>query len=339
MAIAERVERTRKIVHPTKPPTLEKTTMNPRIESHEATTFDAVLRCAPRALLLSTVALGATALGGCSAHVGDGLETSEDALTAQVLVEGTTTRRMTSTPLCLQVCTGYYYTHPKPGVVAKHCSGYRQECSSNSAASLFADDGAVARNEVFPAYDEGPSWTYLGCGPQAAQNVLNYYGAPMPIADVAQYIPTFALEAGQSDQFVGGIATLPDSLVSGLQNLLDARGGGGTYVVQKTSDQYLYRNIIQNEVSHGNPVILMVQGGNHYQVVTGYEPNGAGGDRFHVIDYAGNDAWVNESDMDLGLSGAAEVLHDAAWLSTLGFSDGGGLNDHTVITIDFTPTP
>ncbi len=302
--------------------------MTPRIETHAPSSFDNVLRYARHAALLSTFALGASALGACAAPMGDGTDTIEDPLAAaQVLVEGTTTRRITSTPQCFNVCTGYYYTHPKPGIVAKHCSGYRQDCSTNSAASLYADDGAVARGEVFPAYNEGSSWTYLGCGPQAAQNVLNYYGVPMPIAEVAQYIPTFALQAGQSDQFVGGIATLPDSLESGLQNLLNAKAGGGTYVVKRTSDEF-----------YGNPVILMVKGGNHYQVVTGYEPNGSG-NRYHVIDYAGNDAWVNDSDMDLGLSGAAAVLHDAAWISTLGVSDGGGLNDHTVISIEFTPTP
>ena len=146
-----------------------------------------------------------------------------------------------------------------------------------------------------------------------------------------QHISTFAWVAGDADP--GGVATWPDSLASGLQELLNDYAAGGTFTVQRHSDQTTFRSAIDYEISHGNPVIILMNGGAHYQVVTGY----VGYWTYHVIDYpwigtqngvpsAGNDSWVSEFDLGLTMSGGYALLFGL-----------NGESDYTYITIDFTP--
>ena len=68
--------------------------------------------------------------------------------------------------------------------------------------TLHADAAAGSAGVVFSGWQQ-PDWAYWGCGPQAAQNVLNDYGVQMQ--DIAgHYIPTFAFAAGSDD---GRLAT------------------------------------------------------------------------------------------------------------------------------------
>src|SRR5262249_43211339 len=110
------------------------------------------------------------------------------------------------------------------------CVQWVNDCSiPGPTTTLHADAAAAAANVPFPSYYQGSDWQYWGCGPQAAMNVLNYYGVQMPILDVAQYIPTFAIIAGSNGH---NIATFPDDLVSGLQRLFNERVSPGHVVTR-----------------------------------------------------------------------------------------------------------
>jgi hypothetical protein len=186
-------------------------------------------------------------------------------------------------------------------------------------ASLHADATAAAYNAPFPAYYQGSDWEYWGCGPQAAQNVLNYYGVQMPIVEVDQYIPTFGLIAGSNDQ---SIATFPDDLASGLQRLLNEKVAPGHFTVTRRSGVYATTEV-DKALRAGNPIILLVNGGNHYQVVTA---TGTGG--VHVIDYPFGDTWRSWDSLEMDLPWYSDIF------STVSFG-AGGYEDYTVITIDY----
>ncbi len=236
------------------------------------------------------------------------------------------TERFAST-VCGQKCVkGVLYPPVIPGFGLGQfvCSQYALDCSSPVGGSLYANSAALASGVIFPAYND-PTWSYFGCGPQAAQNVLNYYGVQMPIEEVAQHVATFGLVAGSQNQ---SIATFPDDLANGLQGLLDNQVAANHFVVTRSSGVD-YGVEIQNAIDSGNPIILLVDGGDHYQVATGYTETEA-----YVIDYPSGDTsegnqWRYQSDLGMKLSTAASIF------STISFGD-GGFEDYTVITIDYT---
>jgi hypothetical protein len=201
-------------------------------------------------------------------------------------------------------------------------SSYANSCDPTSSA-LYASSADFASGTIFSAYED-PTWSYFGCGPQAAQNVLNYYGVQMPIAEVAQYISTFGLIAGDQNQ---SIATFPDSLASGLQNLLNDQVAANHFAVARRSG--VAPSIeIENAINGGTPIILLVDGGYHYQVATGYNLGG-----YYVIDYPSavtseGNRWRTESDLGMGLSTGMTFLSDAI----IGY---GGFSDDTIVTTEY----
>jgi hypothetical protein len=188
---------------------------------------------------------------------------------------------------------------------------------------LYASFADAASGTIFAAYEDS-TWSYFGCGPQAAQNVLNYYGVQMPIAQVAQYISTFGLVAGDQDQ---SIATFPDDLASGLQNLLNDQVAAHHFAVARHSG--VAPSIeIEKAINAGKPIILLADGGYHYQVVTGYNLGS-----YYVIDYPSwqtteGNRWRTESELGLGLSTGMTFLSDAL----IGY---GGFSDDTIVTTDY----
>jgi hypothetical protein len=196
------------------------------------------------------------------------------------------------------------------------CAEWGYRCGGQEPAHgsiLFADKSAYP-STPFPAYPGG-DWKYEGCGPQAALNVLHYFGAPVRIFDVAPYIHTINLDSSD-------IATLPEDLSVGLQNAANSLGNGH-FSTQRLSNIDV-RGTVRNELAMGNPVIALVHNGSHYQVITGLVD-----DQYHVIDYQGNDSWVSESNLGLEIFGGA-------W-SAIGTCAYQGYCDDTVITIHRTP--
>ena len=263
------------------------------------------------------LAITAGTLFGCG-DPGDGVETAELELTTnRTLTFGPTQRLMKRD--CGQKCAEYSF--PIGGNLHSiQCKRWVTDCSVYGPyASLHADAAAAAYSAIFPAYDQGPDWEYWGCGPQAAQNVLNYYGVQMKILDVAQYIPTFGLIAGSNDQ---SIATFPDDLASGLQRLLNEKVAPGHFTVTRRSGVYATIEV-DKALRAGNPIIILVNNGNHYQVVTG---TGTGG--VYAIDYPGNDTWRSWTSLGMDLPWYSDIF------STVSFG-AGGYEDYTVITIDY----
>jgi len=271
-------------------------------------------RTARRWLTLAlTIAAGS--LPGCG-DLADDLETVKSALTTtRTLNFGTVQRALKRD--CGQRCT--QFTVVGGSLHGIQCQQWVPDCSvPGPLATLHANAAAAASNSIFPAYNEGPSWQYSGCGPQAAQNVLNYYGIQMPIAEVEQYIPTFALVAGSHDQ---NIASFPDDLADGLQRLFNEMVAPGRFIVSRRSGVVI-GNELDKAMRNGNPLIMLVNNGTHYQVATGADLT-----RAYVVDYAGNDQWRSQSDLGMDLPWYSDLF------STVSFG-AGGYEDDTVITID-----
>jgi hypothetical protein len=236
------------------------------------------------------------------------------------------TDRLLST-VCGQSCVKGSFAFPGPpgsGLPHFNCTEYATNCNVPPlGGALYASSAALASGTIFPAYND-PTWSYFGCGPQAAQNVLNYYGVQMPIAEVAQHIATFGLIAGDQNQ---NIATFPDDLADGLQGLLNNQVSANHFSVTRRSgvDPGIE---MQNSIDSGNPIILLVDGGDHYQVATGYNETQA-----YVIDYPtgvtteGNQ-WRYQSDLGMALSTGASIF------STISFG-AGGFEDYTIINISY----
>ena len=119
----------------------------------------------------------------------------------------------------------------------------------------------------------------------------------------AQYIPTFGLIAGSNDQ---SIATFPDDLASGLQHLLNEKVAPGHFTVTRRSGVYAGGEV-DKALRAGNPIILLVDGGNHYQVVTGTGTGGA-----FVIDYPGKDTWRSWTSLGIDLPWYSDIFSTVA---------------------------
>jgi hypothetical protein len=221
---------------------------------------------------------------------------------------------------CIQTCVKAVplpFNPFSPGIHLE-CVKYATTCDVPASGGLYASSADAASNTLFGAYND-PTWSYFGCGAQAAQNIVNYYGVQMPIAQVAQYISSFGLIAGDQDQ---NIATFPDDLRDGLQHLLDDQVSANHFAVARRSG--VAPSIeIENAINGGNPIILLVNGGDHYQVATGYDLGSV-----HVIDYPGDDQWRNESDLGMTLSTTASIF------STVSFG-ANGYNDDTIVTTNY----
>ena len=251
------------------------------------------------------------------------VETVQSALSASRSFTFGGIQRVLST-VCGKKCVKLVATPGPPGSLRPTftCGQYAPDCTLPVSGALYADSAALASGVIFPEFNEGPSWQYSGCGPQAVMNVLNYYGVQMPIAEVEQHVPTFALVAGGSNQ---SIATYPDDVKNSLQELLNNRVAANHFVVSRWSG--VQPSIeIPNAINSGNPIILLVNGGDHIQVATGYDQT-----RAYVIDYAGQGQWRNQSDLGMKLSTFSSVFSTISGVAALD----GGFDDYTIITIKY----
>ena len=154
---------------------------------------------------------------------------------------------------------------------------------------------------------------YRGCGVAAAANVLNFYGVELGTHDVAPYIETINFP------FTDNIGSTPDALASGLERLLNEKADGHFTVTRKSYTDV--RREVWAAIRKGTPIILLVNNGGHYQVVTGYE----NWSKMSVTDYVGFETKVEDHELKM-----ANISGDV-----LGWA--GGYLPYTVITIERRP--
>jgi len=88
-----------------------------------------------------------------------------------------------------------------------------------------------------------------------------------------------------------------------------------------------FAQAVKAALAHGDPVIALVWGGAHIQVITGFRNRGRGiPNEFYVIDYPSGGNWVGEWDLRRELEGGMAVWGDISPSS-------GGYGDNKVITV------
>jgi hypothetical protein len=151
-------------------------------------------------------------------------------------------------------------------------------------------------------------------------NVLHFYGVELGINEVERQIETINFP-GRS------IGTTPNALARDLQTLLNNHGDGIFTVTKKSYADIRWE--VHKSIRRGAAIIVLVNEGAHYQVVTGYD----GFWQFRVMDYGGYD-WAGVwrggqhcNDLDLGTSNILGSL-------VFGYD---GYEPYTVITIERRP--
>ena len=235
--------------------------------------------------------------------------------------------------------------HPKTGQETSRCAKGQWQLDDAVwvSAKIYKNEAGRTDDQVFPAQPscgtvclasvtdtlEKKPWqevkrcvseeyrcteqVYRGCGVAAAANVLSFYGVETTTLDIASHINSFGVP------FSNNIATTPDSLASGLERLLNARADGQFKVTRKSNTAVHAE--VGDAVRKGQPIILLVNRGGHYVMVTGFEQ----GDVWSVTDYVGSERKVQERDL-----GISDITGDA-----LGWA--GGYLPYTVIRIERRP--
>jgi hypothetical protein len=117
--------------------------------------------------------------------------------------------------------------------------------------------------EAFYPYTTGSH--YIGCGPKAAEIFLGWFGSEKTQFDLVHdhYVET------QSVNFFSGIFTTPAQLDFGISRALLEYGLYDDHVTQNspnTTNETV--NLIESYLENGFPVIILVDEGNHYQVIS-----------------------------------------------------------------------
>jgi len=193
----------------------------------------------------------------------------------------------------------------------------------------FANASDATSSKLFLENNEGPSWHYLGCGPQAAMNILNYWGVNLSIDAVYRMSNTIYIKSD-------AIAEYPDDLKDSIRVMLDSYADGAFTVTRHSGVDV--RGMVRGHLAYGWPSIVLAKGGDHYLTVLAWSAP----DQYYVIDYptsasagpqSGSGRWISEQDLDTKLNpfvqaGAALVAGVGGWF------------DDTVITIERTgPKP
>jgi hypothetical protein len=195
---------------------------------------------------------------------------------------------------------------------------------------MVSASNADAINEVpFGSYINPTPRVYQGCGVQAVQNILAYYGDQKSIYDVAKFVGTIWLGPGN-------LGSTPDQVMSGLNLLLNGFNQKAT-----TSRQSYVTNLhtrIIGELQAGRPVAAIVRAGNHWQVITGVrsDPVWRSLYQYYVVDYENKatgtgpyGVWKNESELRFDDWDIAPTLVSGA----------GGYYPQTLVTTTVTAAP
>jgi len=225
------------------------------------------------------------------------------------------------------------------------CVEWNYSCSNQHwGEKLYASATDQARDQTFPVsvtalpqtdgsfppYSyPGELWQYRGCGPQAALNVLSYFGVTLSLQYVASQIDTINVP------FSSSIATKPDRLRDGLQSLLNRYAVGRFRVTRTTGTETDVANALSRTK---NPAIILANNGSHYLTVTGYSDSSTTTSDginvlltpwyFNVIDYPSNGTFIKRApDLGMTFSGLP------SWASLIPIGTGGH-QSNTYITVD-----
>jgi hypothetical protein len=230
-----------------------------------------------------------------------------------VTVANGQTRRLTGAiyeaPLCKKVIN-------KPNPPRTVCTAV--PARDYTEAILHENPNAVASDAPFPA--KWGNQQYVGCGVAAAYNVLAYYGASNPW-------PAGIRTTRFSDS---RIMSVPTSLRTDLENALN-RQANGSYSVKLFNGSPAFR-IVGQALSRGDVVVALVNGGTHWQMITGMRE--AGVDEwartvfeFYAVDYGYGGQWRTEGQLQLGFNTVDSVV------STLGGADAVGYRSDTFLIV------
>jgi len=189
---------------------------------------------------------------------------------------------------CPTVCTdaiiadGYY--------VPPACS---KDCGDKLVKVLLSDSPQnAAIGEMVGAYINPVPRLRWGCGRQAVQNLLNYYGDQLPLTDIAPGVDSIGFEPFSSE-----IAVTPDQLIKGGKTLLDSRGGQEATITRYSSVQDL-RKFVIGELLNGNPPLVNIHDGDHWVMVTGWRDDPSG-ENYFIVDYD-KGHWVTYESLRFG---------------------------------------
>jgi hypothetical protein len=226
--------------------------------------------------------------------------------------------RQIETPRCKTVCTAWRPVTGHPDL--ERCVKWGQECNYEvTYLGLYESPVIDGSSEMMP-YPEDP-FVYRGCGQSAIQNVLAWYGVNMSLSAVYQQTDSWKAWPWTDGH---SIATTPNQVVTSLQNLLET-WASGPFHVQRIGEAQLW-HVTMSALKAGNPLIVMVNSGQHWQVITGFRLADDGVGEYRVIDYPANGGtWVREPDLRRELEGEFKW-----WAETIGFD---GFENNTVVAI------
>jgi hypothetical protein len=249
---------------------------------------------------MAAVALALAAAGGCGPLPADEAEAVEQGLTSLNSITAVHLPRVTrylrvdkikfdNTAECPTVCSepvssdGY--------TIPSMCG---QDCRDQYKVVLLSDTPErAAAGYMVGAYINPVPREYHGCGPQAVQNLLNYYGDQLPLSEILPAVDTISFP-GSSE-----IASTPDSIIKGGKTLLDSRGGQQATITRYSNLNDL-RSFVIGELLAGSPPLVNIHDGNHWVLVTGYKDDPSGKSYF-IVDYAnGTGAWTSYADLQFG---------------------------------------
>ena len=171
-----------------------------------------------------------------------------------------------------------------------------------------------------PAMNEDPfgaagvdGQQYIGCGVQAAQNVLSYFGRDEALTTLRAHGPIRTHDWGE-----GKIASYPDELEPDLRKMINV-WGAGSYNVRRQSRTVPTYLIVKEALQRGEMIVALVENGKHWVVINGWR---SGSDKgFHIVDYPTGGRWVSQDELDQDLRSWTGVGSDIVLGRSHGFED------------------
>jgi hypothetical protein len=185
--------------------------------------------------------------------------------------------------------------------------------STKSYCSVFPWVPNCASQPSFTFVDDD----YKGCGRKAAQNALYYFGIKMSQSDIGEDVSGWHIPG------TGRIATYPDQLRDGLQEILD-RKAKTNFIVRRKS--HADKADIRAALATGYPVIALVNNGSHWVVIGA---KGANGSWWVIDDFSAT--WRADSSVSLDFSGVP------AWYALADLVS--SYEEGTIITFAKAPPP
>jgi hypothetical protein len=217
---------------------------------------------------------------------------------------------------------GNVCVHREPGPKGRCLRWELRDCATISG------EWVTLHKNLNPAMGEDPfgaagtvGQQYIGCGVQAAQNVLSYFGRDEELTTLRKYGPIRTHDWGS-----GKIASYPEELETDIRKMMTLWGGGVRFNVRRQSRTVPTYLIVKEALLRGEMIIALIENGKHWVVINGYR---SGTDRpYHVIDYphwsngaAKTGEWMSEDQLDQDLRSWTGAGSDIVLGRLYGFED------------------